>query len=102
VSAREVVTIVSRAVAFYLLCWALIEMTYLPSSVISLVHDRTHLTALGPQTYWRDRDVLSISLLALRIVALVAAARWLYRGGPGVERYFFGARDPKSPSGQPS
>jgi hypothetical protein len=102
VSVREVVAVVSRAVAFYLLCWALIETTYLPSSVLSLVHDQTHLTVLAPQLYWRDRDVLSLSLLLLRVVALFAAARWLYRGGPGVERYFLDPRDPKSSSGQPS
>lgn len=37
-SAKQTVTIVSRALAIYFLVWFLTDVTYLPSSLYSLFH----------------------------------------------------------------
>jgi hypothetical protein len=39
-------------------------------------------------TYWRDSDLISLSFLALRIVALFFAVQWFYRAGSTIQEYF--------------
>jgi len=84
-STKEAITIVSRALAAYLLFWFLSDLTYLPSHLFSLWH---HENGLGA-TYWRDSERISLTFLLIRIVALFFAVQWFYPSGPAVHRYFF-------------
>lgn len=87
-SAKEAVTIVSRALAVYLLFWLLSDLTYLPSHLFALWH---HENGLGTQigtTYWRDSERISLAFLMFRMVVLFFAVQWFYRSGPTVRAYF--------------
>jgi hypothetical protein len=91
VSTKEVVTIVSRALAVYFLAWLLSDLTYLPSHLFSFLHHANTLAAPGGTTYWRDSDLISLSFLLLRIVVLFFAVQWFYRSGPAIQGYFLGS-----------
>jgi hypothetical protein len=71
-STKEAVTIVSRALAVYMLFWFLSDLTYLPSHIFSVWH---HENGLGT-TYWRDSERISLTFLLLRMVALFFAVQW--------------------------
>jgi hypothetical protein len=86
-SSKEAVTIISRLLAVYFLAWLLSDLTYLPSHLFSLLHHEKALGASGT-TYWRDSDLISLSFLALRIVALFFAVQWFYRAGSAIQEYF--------------
>ena len=88
-STKEAVTIVSRALAVYMLFWFLSDLTYLPSHIFSVWH---HENGLGT-TYWRDSERLSLTFLLLRMVALFFAVQWFYRSGPALQRYFLASSD---------
>ncbi|MBZ5655458.1 MAG: hypothetical protein LAO56_09285 [Acidobacteriia bacterium] len=83
-STKEAVTIVSRALAIYMLFWFLSDLTYLPSHLFSLSHHENGLST----AYWRDSERISLTFLLLRMVALFFAVQWFYRSGPAIQRYF--------------
>ena len=85
--AKNVVTIVSRALAAYFLAWLFTDLTYLPSALYSLLHHAGTVGAFG-STYLRDSDLMSLSFRGLRLVVLFFAVQWFYRAGPAVQRYF--------------
>jgi uncharacterized membrane protein len=82
---REALLLASRALALYLLCWALTEVTYLPQRLFSLTHRSSVLIS---RDYLSTYDLVGLWFHALRIVALFATAAWLYRGGAPVEAFF--------------
>jgi len=86
-SAKQAVTIVSRALAIYFLGWLLADLTYLPSYLHSLFHHSGAQSVLGT-SYWRNADLLSLCLLLLRMTALFFAVQWFYRAGPSIQTYF--------------
>ena len=85
-SRSEAILIVSRVVSFYLLCWVLADLTYLPT------HVREVLFHLAPQTptgaHYRDIYVLDLVFLLIRIAVFSVLAIWLYRCGPRIQAYF--------------
>ena len=83
---REGLLLASHAFALYLLSWGLSDVSYLPEHLHSFTH---HSSVLISEDYWWRHDLLSLSLLIMRIVALFATAGWLYRCSPRVEAYFF-------------
>ena len=87
-SKREAVLIVSRAVALYLLCWALSDLTYLPERLFALSHHAVEHGVIVTNYYYRNLDILSLAALLVRIAALLIAAAWLYKCGPRVEAFF--------------
>jgi hypothetical protein len=87
-SKRDAVVIVSRAFALYFLCWAISDVTYLPSSISWLSFHASRGSVLAPDASLRNHDVISLSFLVLRIVLLFTAAAWMYRCGPRVEAFF--------------
>ena len=92
-SAKNVVTIVCRALAVYLLFWFLSDLTYLPSHLFALWH---HKNGLGTQigtTYWRDSERISLVFLLLRMVVLFFAVQWFYRSGPALQGYFLASSE---------
>jgi hypothetical protein len=78
--------IVSRAVAFYLLCWVFNELTFVPVRVHEVLYH------LGPQTatsaYFLDVYVLGLVFLLVRVAIFSTAAIWFYRCGPGIQAFF--------------
>jgi len=86
-SKRDAVVIVSRAFSLYFFCWALADMTYLPSSISWLARHVSKASVLGPDDSLRNHDIISLSFLVVRIVVLFTAAAWMYRCGPRVESF---------------
>ena len=92
-SAREAVSIASRALAVYFLFWLLSDLTYLPSRLFSLWHHRNMPGSTEWTTYLRDSDVISVSFHLLRMVGLFFAVQWFYRSGPAIQEYFLTSSD---------
>jgi hypothetical protein len=91
-SAKQAVTIVSRALAVYFLTWLLTDLTYIPTNLHSLFHHAETTGAMaGP--YLRNSDLLSLSFRVLRMIALFFAVQWFYRAGPSIQKYFLSPSD---------
>jgi hypothetical protein len=80
---KEGVLLASRAFALYLVFWGLSDVTYLPQNLLSL---RYHYAAHG---YWLTYYCIEFTFRVVRIIALFAAANWLYTSGKRVEGFFF-------------
>lgn len=87
-STKEAVSIVSRALAIYFLAWLVFDLTYLPSQLFSFLHHQLAMSASGENPYWRNYYLISLVVLALRILALFFAVQWFYRSGPRIHAYF--------------
>ena len=83
---KEAVQLASRALALYLACWGLSDMTYLPENIISIRH---HYNSLAGPDYWVEYYGLAIIFRLVRMMALFAGASWLYKGGKQIEKFFF-------------
>ena len=85
---KEVTLLVARALALYLICWALADVTYVPERVLSLRHALSERGPLksGPYyvLYYRETMIAAI----VRILGLSFGAGILWKGGPGVQRLF--------------
>jgi hypothetical protein len=85
---NQAVKIVSRALALYLFVWALDNLSYLPGQLLSFSHRASLQSVFASDSYLRNYEFLTFGMTVVRVVALLAAAAWLYRCGPKVERYF--------------
>ncbi len=92
-STKQAITIVSRALAVYLLFWFLSDLTYLPSDLFSLWHHQNMVGTSDWTTYLRDSNRISLSFRLLRMVVLFFAVQWFYRSGPAVQEYFLASSD---------
>lgn len=81
---REAVMLASRALALYLICWALSDITHLPQIILEFRH---HGTAAAHDFSWNYYRV-DLTFYIVRIVALLVTAEWLIKGGNGVHKYF--------------
>ena len=95
-SAKQAVTIVSRALAIYFLVWFLTDLTYLPSNLYSLFHHSGTVSVLGT-SYWLNSDLISLSFRLLRMVVLFFAVQWFYRAGPSIQGYFLASTEEELP-----
>lgn len=99
---KEAVVLASRALALYLICWGLSDVTYLPQVLLDIHHHWHHSSVLvneiGPDYYLRYHEV-QLALYLVRISALLFVARWLIRHSDSVYRYFTGN---ESESAQPT
>jgi hypothetical protein len=87
---KEIVVFASRALAFYLLVWASMELTYLPEKLMSLHHYRSRLDAgfaMPSADYFICYEQVGIGLLLLRIAILLVLAFALWTCAPWVERF---------------
>jgi len=87
---REIVVFASRALAFYLLVWASMELTYLPEKLMSLHHYRSRLdTGLATPSidYFISCEQVGIGLLLLRITILLVLVFAFWTCAPWVERF---------------
>ena len=85
---KEALLLISRAIAIYLLCWAVDALTYLPERLFAFAHHAS-LNGLVSENYLRNYYFVGLALLFVRIVALFALANWFYQCGPKVENLFF-------------
>ena len=81
---RDAVVLASRALALYLICWALSDITHLPQIILEFRH---HGTAAAHDSGWNYYRV-DLTFYIVRIVALFVTAEWLIKGGDGVYRFF--------------
>ena len=86
---KEAVLLASRALALYLVCWGLTEVTFIPQVLLSLRHSLA-LASGGYTRYTRAYDSVALTFYVVRAVALFATAGWLYKCGSRVEGFFFG------------
>ena len=86
-TAKQVVTIVSRALAIYFLVWFLTDLTYIPSNLYSLFHHAETTRAMATP-YWYNLDLLWLSFRVFRMLVVFFAVQWFYRAGPSIQRYF--------------
>lgn len=92
-STKQSITIASRALVVYCLVWFLADFTYLPPDLLSFCHYRDAYGAITGTTYLRNYHLLTLASRLLRMVLLFFAVQWLYRSGPGVQRYFLASTE---------
>ena len=85
-SKKEVLVIVSRAVAIYLFCWAFDALSYLPERLLYVVHSTS---AELHRIY-----MLEAELTVFRGVILLAAAMALVECGPRVQAFLLPEKKP--------
>ena len=87
-SRKELVLLLSRAFALLLITWALVEVSYLPERLFALSHHLNERSVLSPRDYWSSYYSIITAALVVRMVALIVAAAWFWRGGPSVQALF--------------
>jgi hypothetical protein len=81
---RDAVVLASRALALYLICWGLNELTILPQVIFQFRH---HGSTAAHDYLWNYYRI-ELTFYIVRTVALFIAAEWLIKCGPGVHKYF--------------
>lgn len=87
-SRKELVLLVSRAFALFLITWAFAELTYLPDRLIELVHHINGRSVLAPPDYWSSYYSILAGSTLLRIIAFFFAATLFWKCGPRIEALF--------------
>ena len=87
-TAKQAVTIVSRAFALYLLVWALDIISYLPTEYFSLVHHATQQSVLAATDYFHRLDQIRLSISLVRLILLLCASYWFYKCSPRIAGLF--------------
>jgi small-conductance mechanosensitive channel len=84
---REIVVLVSRALAVIQVMSALMEASYLPQFLMALWHRIGPLRFLDLSSYWSVYEIESTLALILRIALLLLAAYLFWNCGPGIENF---------------
>ena len=96
-SRRDVIVLTSRALAVLLIVSALVEASYLPERVHSFLrYLNSEPAASNSIQYWRHYYLISLGFLVTRVVGFSLVGRWLYRGGPEVEKLLLPSTDPQN------
>jgi hypothetical protein len=85
-SKREIVLLVSRALALLFISSALIEATYLPERLFALSHYMKQGSVLLGANYSSSYYQILTAFLVLRILVYSLAAVFSWKCGPRVER----------------
>jgi hypothetical protein len=106
---EQAILIASRLFTAYLLFWVIVDLTYLPREVLSVVHYmKTTASVLGTNTnmplssYTLRYDMLALIENLLHILFWIMAAGWFYRCGPRIQQFFAAADPPASEADQPN
>ena len=87
---QDALTLFGRLLAFYLTVWALVDFTYIPERIFSLMHyiARVQDSAIKDPYYLHmiAAERLSIGLGILRILLLITAAASVWSAGPWLQR----------------
>jgi hypothetical protein len=99
-SKKDAVLLASRVIAVYLTVWLFTELAYLPERLFSFIHYVIHEPiAAGGSHYLRQYYLVGLATVVTRIIGLAVLARWLYKGGTGVEALLLPPRlEAESPS----
>src|SRR5437868_14034547 len=85
---RHAVMVASRAIAFYLLVWALDAASYLPSTIFAFWRHRADESVLSGPSYFHNYYLIQLGFGLLRFLTLLIAAIVMYRCGKRVQEYF--------------
>jgi hypothetical protein len=88
VTKRDLILVASRAMALYLIFWALDHLSYVPVDAFALSHYGSLQT--GRQNYQNYLYMQSLILLIRHViyaVFLFVASVWIYRCGPTISRF---------------
>jgi hypothetical protein len=81
----EAVRLVGRIFAIYLCVWTIVDFTYLLDYLFSAWHYLIESSTAASHDYWAEHYRLMTALCALRILGLLATARFFWIGGPKLE-----------------
>lgn len=88
-SRKDGVVIASRVLSVFFTVWALGEVTYLPEFLHSYLHYADpEVVPSAYIHYMHHYYLLRVGFLVTRIIGYFLMARWLYKGGPGIEELF--------------
>ena len=87
-SRKELVFIVSRAIALLLISWALADVSYLPERLFALTHHISQGSVLAKYDYWSSYYLVITSFLVVRVLGLILAAGSFWRCGPWEQTLF--------------
>jgi|SRR5579884_775529 len=110
-SKKDAVLLISRALALYLLFWAVTDLLLLPGELNSIIHHLRDLrepvtggNTLGSETYFHHVHdyqlrfyLFSMFATVARIAAWILAAGWFYRCGPRVQHFFLSSPEQEEP-----
>jgi hypothetical protein len=89
-SRKDAAVLASRALALLFTVWALSEVSYLPVRVYEFLHHTNRESILSTASeYWYHYCIIYIGFLIVRVAGFSLLARWLFKGGPEVEKVFF-------------
>jgi hypothetical protein len=99
-SRRELVLLVSRAFALFLIVSAFVELTYLPDRLLGLVHHLNERSALTPHDYWSSYYWILTGFTFVRMLLFLFAAVLFWKCGPRVEALFSSWEESQNDSGE--
>jgi hypothetical protein len=92
---EQVVQIVCRLFAAYLLFWVVVDIIELPRQTLDVVHLLNEGSAMGRSvlsavkaSFTTRIYILYLAANILRITLWLMAAGWFYRCGPRIQRFF--------------
>jgi hypothetical protein len=97
-SRKEVVLLVSRALAIIQFVTALLDTAHLPEWLVSLHHHESLIAAAGisdADVYWRSYDQVAIAFLLARIASLLVLTLVFWNCAPWFERLLLPKRETK-------
>jgi hypothetical protein len=87
---KDIAWVASRSLAMLTAMWLLVDLTYLPEQIFSLLHHLGHQSVVGPRDYWSSYYSLLLTSQVIRIILVAVAGVWFWKGGPLPERLFAG------------
>jgi hypothetical protein len=95
-SRKDAILIASRTLSVFFTVWALTEISYLPEFLHSyLRYNGEGIAQTEYVHYMHHYHLLRLGFLITRIIGYALLARWLYKGGRGVEEVLFPAHSDK-------
>jgi hypothetical protein len=103
----QVIRVATRALAVYLVIWAISDVIELPRAVTTMLHylqeaqyRRNGMPANIDVSvlYYLRYSIIGLAAIILRIAVWLIAALWLCRCGPWLQRFFGFSNDPSTVS----
>lgn len=82
---RDLILVASRAMALYLIFWALDHLSYVPVDAFAVSHYSSLQTGL--QNYLYMQSLIALIRHIIYAVFLLVASVWIYRCGPTISRF---------------
>jgi len=88
VTKRDLILVASRAMALYLIFWALDHLSYVPVDAFAVSHYRALQTgSQNFQSYMYMEHLILLIRHIIYAVFLFVASVWIYRCGPTISRF---------------